>query len=135
MAEAAALLAEVERRLNAPCLMERRPMAPSLAAMATSLGLRLPRHTATHAMALDPQRLVWATAGSLYPDHVIFLGPSATALPADSVAAAVTVAQSHGRKLFLVPGHGALLSPATTASADELALCLALVLELSLIHI
>ena len=41
----------------------------------------------------------------------------------------MTVAQSHGRKLFLVPGHGALLATATTASADELALCLALVLE------
>ena len=66
-------------------------MAPSLAAMATSLGLRLPGHAATHAMALDARRLAWATAGSLYPDHVIFLGPSAAALPADSMAAAVTV--------------------------------------------
>ena len=35
------------------------------------------RTRATHALALDPQPLAWATAGSLYPDHVIFLGPAA----------------------------------------------------------
>ena len=86
VAEAAALLAEVERRLDAPCVMERRPMAPSLAGMATCARAAPAGHAATHAMALDPQRLAWAAAGSLYPDHVIFLGPSAAALPADSAA-------------------------------------------------
>ena len=60
-----------------------------------------------------------ACAGSLYPDHVIFLGP----------AARTTGTAADPAKLLLRPGAGALLAEDTGASADELALCLALVLE------
>jgi rhamnose utilization protein RhaD (predicted bifunctional aldolase and dehydrogenase) len=60
--------------------------------------------------------------GSLYPDHVIFLGPAVAVM--DDAAA-----QARGSKLVLAPGVGALLADDTTASADELALCLALVME------
>jgi rhamnose utilization protein RhaD (predicted bifunctional aldolase and dehydrogenase) len=97
------------------------------------LGLREPVHAVTHALARDPRCLAMATGGSLYPDHVIFLGPAATALPADAgdrdLDDIVTAAGTRGSKLFLVPGAGALLAAGTTRSADELALCLALVLE------
>ena len=68
---------------------------------------------------MEPQRLQWACTGSLYPDHVIFLG-SATRSSALG---------SESSKLLLRPGAGALLAEGTGASADELALCLALVLE------
>jgi len=61
--------------------------------------------------------------GSLYPDHVIFLGPGAAVLGNAAAQA------RRGSKLVLVPGAGALLTDDTTASADELALCLALVME------
>ncbi len=74
-----------------------------------------------------------AASGSLYPDHVIFLGPAATTLPADAgdreLDEIVAAAGARGSKLFLVPGAGALFAAGTPPSADELALCLALVLE------
>jgi rhamnose utilization protein RhaD (predicted bifunctional aldolase and dehydrogenase) len=59
-----------------------------------------------------------ATAGSYYPDHVIFLGP----------AAATPQARRPGQHLLLVPGEGAYLPLDAQPAADELALCLALVL-------
>jgi rhamnose utilization protein RhaD (predicted bifunctional aldolase and dehydrogenase) len=126
VAEAASLLADVEWRLDTPLqsIADRPPQG--LAAYAAAFRLRSPAHARIHTLAMDAKLLGWAAAGSLYPDHVIFLGPAATML-ADlgDEGAAVT----GGTKLFLVPGGGALLASETTASADELALCLALVLE------
>jgi rhamnose utilization protein RhaD (predicted bifunctional aldolase and dehydrogenase) len=133
-ASARALLAEVERRLDAPVLPTP-PLGPDAAStltrLADALRLRPARHARAHDLAADPHRLARATAGSLYPDHVIFLGPGAATLPADPSAgpAAVASALEAGRKLLLAPGAGALLAPGTGESADELALCLALALE------
>lgn len=114
--EASRLLAEVERRVDAPA--DR--LVPVLPATAPP-GTRLPKHDAVHALALDPLRRDRASGGSLYPDHVIFLGPAAAVLEQACAAPA--------SKLLLAPGRGAFLAADAGVSADELALCLALVLE------
>ena len=116
IAEASGLLAEVERRVEAP--VERwQPVRPQ----AAPRGTRLPKHDAVHALALDPLRRDRACGGSLYPDHVIFLGPAAAVLEQATAAPA--------SKLLLASGLGAFLAADAGVSADELALCLALVLE------
>lgn len=115
VAAARDLLAAVEHRLDAPT----RRLPPPAAPPAVEQGHRLPRHASVHSLAIEPQRLDRACAGSLYPDHVIFLGP----------AARTTGTAADPAKLLLRPGAGALLAEDTGASADELALCLALVLE------
>ncbi len=111
---AATLLAEVERRLDAP-------VQPSKAAtkVAPHPGLRPVRHGKAHALATNTLMLERATAGSYYPDHVIFLGP----------AAATPENRRSGQHLLLVPNEGAYLPEDAQPAADELALCLALVLE------
>jgi rhamnose utilization protein RhaD (predicted bifunctional aldolase and dehydrogenase) len=133
VSQAGVLLADVERRVDAPARPAVGRDRPALALLAGRLGLREPVHAAAHALASEPRRLALASSGSLYPDHVIFLGPAATTLPADAgdreLDEIVAVAGARGSKLFLVPGAGALLADGTTRSADELALCLALVLE------
>jgi rhamnose utilization protein RhaD (predicted bifunctional aldolase and dehydrogenase) len=117
--EAEALLAEVERRLDAPAM----PLpAADPARLPVTPGLRPVRHGKVHGLAMDAGIRGRIARGSLYPDHVIFLGPAAAVL-GDAAA------QARGSKLVLVPGAGALLTDDTTASADELALCLALVME------
>ncbi|HEX8375056.1 MAG TPA: class II aldolase/adducin family protein, partial [Geminicoccaceae bacterium] len=127
---AAALLADVERRVDAPTIPAPAGDPALLASTARITGLREVRHPQAHAIATDQRRTAWAIAGSLYPDHVIFLGPAATALPPDGRTATVRVEAAGGRgsKLFITPGAGVLLPPDTPRSADELALCLALVL-------
>ena len=110
----AALIREVERRLDGP----RRRLAPDAVPPAPP-AYRLPAHALVHTLAQDGQRVERACAGSLYPDHVIFLGPAATAEAAPATPA----------KLLLRRDAGAFLTAGSEASADELALCLALVLE------
>jgi rhamnose utilization protein RhaD (predicted bifunctional aldolase and dehydrogenase) len=114
------LLREVERRLEAPAHVAPAGDRAALAQAAAALGLRVVKHEHAHTVATDRQQTLRATAGSLYPDHVIFLGAAAATLPGEALGAS---------KLFILPGAGVLLSPDTTHSADELALCLALVLE------
>ena len=116
---AEALLAEVERRLDGPMrsLPEGRPET-----LAAAPGLRPVRHARAHRLAMAPELVAWACAGSLYPDHVIFLGPAAGRL-------GDTEATKRGSKLVVVPGAGLLVPAEAGVSADELALCLALVLE------
>lgn len=122
---ARALLAEVERRVDAPVAPAPAADLSFLASTAAATGLREVAHTRVHGLAADPRRTALATAGSLYPDHVIFLGPAATALPIQ----AGPVTEATPSKLFIAPGAGLLLPPDAIRSADELALCLALVLE------
>ena len=124
---AADLLAEVERRLDAPTATAPAADVAAIAASAAALGLRPVKHARAHGVATDPGRLERAVRGSLYPDHVIFLGPAVAAITADP--AAVAAATARGCKLLALPGRGVMLAPGTGQSADELALCLALVLE------
>ena len=123
VAAAGDLLALVERRLEAP----ERPLGAGreLAATATALGLRPARHDKAHGLARDPALRALAAAGSYYPDHVIFLGPAAAVVAAPEE---VGPALARGHKLLLVPDRGAFLPQDAIAAADELALCLALVL-------
>ena len=79
-----------------------------------------------HAIATDPISLAAARRGSLYPDHVVFLGPGIIETEATETAA--DAAQRVGRPdapMVIVPGAGVLLRGAATPSAHALARCLA----------
>jgi rhamnose utilization protein RhaD (predicted bifunctional aldolase and dehydrogenase) len=130
VAAAEALLAEVERRLDALAKVLPEGPAPDLPAAAHTLGLRPVTHARAHGLAFDRHRTAWAAQGSLYPDHVIFLGPAAVPLPdpAEAGSTAVAAGRARASKLFVLPGHGVLVPTDAIPSADELALCLALVL-------
>jgi len=67
-------------------------------------------------IALDPARLVMATGGSLYPDHVIFCGVGALA--------AETPPEGDTPPFVLIPGKGALLRAEVSVGAQALARCL-----------
>ena len=117
LAEVRARVAEVERRLDVPATG-----ATAAVPDGAPGGQRPVRHGKAQALAHEPLMRQRAAAGSYYPDHVIFLGPAARI---DGGAAAAEGLQ----KLILEPDVGAFLPADAVASADELALCLALVLE------
>ena len=129
---AEALLREVERRLAVPA----RPVpAPDLAALerlaAASGGRYRPAQLAeAHRAATDPAVARLAGRGSLYPDHVVFLGaapvPVMTADEAASWLAGTGAEKSPC--LVLVEKAGALLRADLGAGAEEMAACLGLVL-------
>jgi rhamnose utilization protein RhaD (predicted bifunctional aldolase and dehydrogenase) len=128
---AAALVMEVERRLA---------LAPRSAALADTAALaQLCDRTAygpvpdqlSHQLATDRHNLRLVTAGSLYPDHVIFLGPALPALVGgETLMAKADHAAVSGRPapvVILVPGKGAAIRNDANAAAHAMLSCLVLV--------
>ncbi len=128
VSEAEALLRDVKQRLRQP---ER--AAPSadlgwLGEQAATSGYRLPASQDAHRAATDPANLPFAAGGSLYPDHVIFLGVgSAVARPGESATEALGRLGTRPVEL-LFPGKGVLLRDDANAGAEAMAGCLADVL-------
>ncbi|MEA2782964.1 MAG: hypothetical protein QOK29_4508 [Rhodospirillaceae bacterium] len=132
-AEVEALLRDVEDRLT---LVERpAPTATidDLEQIAADGPYRPTSSPVVHGLATDPQRLTITVGGSLYPDHVVFLGPGARVLapretPASVARAAVDIGLA-APSFLLVPGRGALcrddLKPEALAMLDCLGAVLA----------
>lgn len=115
VADAEALIAQVQDRLQGPIrasLPPRDLVAPS--------GWQLAQDDQTHALALDPERWAMAAAGSLYPDHVIYLNTAVQAV--DDVAEIRD--DQRAAKLVLVRNHGALVPDGASASVHALTRCL-----------
>jgi len=85
----------------------------------------LPRDEDAHALALDPASLSLASGASLYPDHVIFLGPGVVVASDFATGAAMRSPAGAPPAMLVLPGKGILLHRSTAAAADAMALCLA----------
>jgi rhamnose utilization protein RhaD (predicted bifunctional aldolase and dehydrogenase) len=88
-------------------------------------GYCLPEDEAIHAVALDSAAFRIARAGSLYPDHVIFLGTALGVMNSGSDVAATKSGGGNGApKLILVPGRGVLVSETLSSGGLVMARCL-----------
>ena len=90
-----------------------------------SPGWRRPAHPKVDQIAFDRRQVQLATGGVAWPDHAIFLGDRVASYAQDTT----TVPADEPAKLVLVEDAGALVKADLGPSGDELALCLALVLE------
>lgn len=128
VAAADALLMQVIAALQAPARALRSPDLVALAARATPDFRPLPADHPAHQVALFADLTATAGAGSLYPDHVIFLGIGVTLLaPGEPMAAAAARRAAAGLTppvLVLVPGAGALMPVDASPSALALGRCL-----------
>lgn len=119
------LLRMVKQRLK----QDARPVPPvdteRLERLADGSGYRLPADAAAHAVALDPVATAIAAGGSLYPDHVIFLGVGSTVARPGEAPADVLTRTGSASASILFPGLGALLRDDVGAGADAMARCLA----------
>jgi rhamnose utilization protein RhaD (predicted bifunctional aldolase and dehydrogenase) len=119
--EAAQLRAEVSRRLARVARAAPRADREMLR-RAQGGGYSPAEDDALHAIATDPVSLAAARCGSLYPDHVVFLGPGI--VETDTTETATDAARRAGRPdapIVIVPGAGVLLHGAATPSALALA--------------
>ncbi len=128
VAGAATLLDGVRQRLAMPG----RPQMPAdeqaLARLGEGSDYRLPADPRCHAVATDPVACRIAGAGSLYPDHVIYLGPgSVVAGPEEDARSVVARQQADGMPApaaILFPGHGTLVREDMSDGALALLGCL-----------
>jgi rhamnose utilization protein RhaD (predicted bifunctional aldolase and dehydrogenase) len=132
-ATAEALVHEVERRLHLPVRPAPVGNRAALEALCRSTDYRPAADDACHRLATDPHSLAFVTKGSLYPDHVVFLGPAMRALSAGesiaTVIAANTAAGLPPPVALLVPGAGAIMRSDIQPGAEAMLVCLALVAE------
>ena len=131
---AGATVAEVADRLDRVCHALASPAraAPTadlsrLAQAIEGSDYRLPAHAAAHALALDSASLSLASGGSLYPDHVIFLGPGIVVAPDIETGAAARPAGGRDGPppMVVMPGLGIAMHRSATPAADAMARCLA----------
>ncbi|MBN9025769.1 MAG: class II aldolase, partial [Rhizobiales bacterium] len=94
-------------------------------ALAEGSPYRLPDDPAAHATATDPARLAIAARGTLYPDHVVFLGSGTAVLAAGDTPAAVAKRAALPPMLLAVPGKGVLIHRDVLRGGDALARALA----------
>lgn len=131
--ETVAQVADRIERVTAALATEPRPVAGPdrhwLETVAAGSGFRVATDEATHATALCPVCLKAALGGSLYPDHVIFLGTAIGVLEGGRTVADVLA--EFGRrglpapKMLVVPGKGVLLAGELTQGGEAMARCLA----------
>ena len=82
-----------------------------------------------HSLAFDPESLAQARKGTLYPDHIVFLGAGIAVT--EEGEAPHKAAERIGRagrpepKLVVVPGQGVLLPSDATPAMHAMARCLA----------
>jgi rhamnose utilization protein RhaD (predicted bifunctional aldolase and dehydrogenase) len=125
VAGAEALLRRVTRLLARPPREVLEPDIAALTALIGRTGYRLPADIEAHAVAIDPESCRMASGGSLYPDHVIFLGKgSVVARPSEDVMR-VTERCGTAPVAILFPGLGVLMRGDASAGADAMQRCLA----------
>ena len=132
-AGAEALVHEVERRLHLPVRPAPAGDRAALEARCRGTEYRPASDDACHRLATDPHSLAVVTKGSLYPDHVVFLGPAMRALSAgESIATVIAANATAGLPppvALLAPGAGAVMRSDIQPGAEAMLICLALVAE------
>ncbi len=132
---AADTLEQVEQLLTtvSTALRQRPRSAPAadlaaLKVLAQGTEYRLPQFEDAHGVATDPVSCAVAGGGSLYPDHVIFLGPGSVVAGADDTVASLcrreTDAGLPEPVSLLFPGKGVLMHERADAGAEAMAKCL-----------
>lgn len=128
VAEAGDLLGRVSAAMDAPRRRGASADPAALEKLAEGSPYRLPADPLAHDVATDPASLAIASRGTLYPDHVVFLGPGIVRLDTGTAADIVGRAEAAGLappNLLVVPGNGVLLREGVIRGTDELARCLA----------
>lgn len=123
--DAQRLLGRVRSLLARPARETATPDIAALTRLAGDTSYRLPADAEAHIVALDPESRRMAEAGSLYPDHVIFLGQgSIVARPGENVAD-VIARLGASPMAILFPDAGVLMRGDAGAGADAMQRCLA----------
>jgi rhamnose utilization protein RhaD (predicted bifunctional aldolase and dehydrogenase) len=122
--ETEALLSRVKSLLAQEPRPARAADLPRLQRLAGE-GYRLPADEAAHAVATDAVTVGVAAGGSLYPDHVIFLGVGSVVAGADESAGDVAARLGSPPVSILFPDLGVLMRRDATPGAEAMARCLA----------
>ena len=122
VAEVKALLADVAARLEMP--VRQAPIADvRFLVDAQGSKWRLPQSAAVHGLVTDELSHDYATGGSLYPDHVVFLGRGCRSVSGHQIDSIDPLRNP----MILVERKGVLLANGLSPAGEAMAECLAAV--------
>lgn len=121
---------DIERRLAGSGRPASKPNLRALACCAGGTRYVIPDDPGLHFIGTDAAALAIATGGSLYPDHVVFLGPGVVAVDADSRRSEIVEAMAGDPPMVVVRGAGVLLRDDLAPAVRAMVQCLADVLAL-----
>jgi rhamnose utilization protein RhaD (predicted bifunctional aldolase and dehydrogenase) len=128
---AEALVHDVERRLALPLRQSEPADEAALGTLCIGTDYQRPADPLCHSIATDRFSSAIATRGSLYPDHVVFLGPGLPTLSrGDDLAAMTSRIRAEGVPppvAILVADIGAVIRRDASPGAQVMLSCLALV--------
>ncbi|MCJ9700118.1 MULTISPECIES: class II aldolase/adducin family protein [unclassified Bradyrhizobium] len=131
-AAAEALVDEVETRLALEPRSTIGPDEEARRSLCAGTPYRLTRDPQCHSIAIDPSSRAIATSGSLYPDHVVFLGPGLPVLErGEDLRALTSRVRADGLPhpvALLIPGLGCVIRKDASDGAEAMLSCLALVI-------
>jgi rhamnose utilization protein RhaD (predicted bifunctional aldolase and dehydrogenase) len=125
VAEVADRVARVCEAFSAPARTAPQADADALASIVEGSDYRLPQDLVAHAIALDPKNLAIARLGSLYPDHVVFLGPGLMEGSVDGGLLRVPPESRRPPLMIALPGLGVVLHHSASKNAHAMVRCLA----------
>ncbi|WDZ75338.1 class II aldolase/adducin family protein [Ensifer adhaerens] len=129
VADASILLTDITRRLTGQRRQAPTADLAALSRLAVDSDYRLPEDACLHTVAADLDSCRLAAGGSLYPDHVIFLGKGVVvAAPGETALSIEEKRRAAGESLsplLLFPGKGVLVQKEISAGALAMARCLA----------
>ena len=114
--EVKALLEDVRGRLRQPSLLE--DLGSDIGCDLSELdypGYKLPKYSVAHMLAYSDHLTEVVTSGSLYPDHVVFLGKSV-----DIYESGVCKQSGVFSRVKIVPGKGVLLCNSVSLGGEEM---------------
>ncbi len=123
VAEAETLLLAASRQLAPERVQPDTDPHPSLAAQLQGTGWVPAPYPALHAIAMDPARLRLARGASLYPDHVVFLGPGVRIEPSGTDRPRLEGMEPHCN-LLVLEGEGVAVRADAARPVLALARCL-----------
>jgi rhamnose utilization protein RhaD (predicted bifunctional aldolase and dehydrogenase) len=126
--DAAELLAKVCAALATPARTSPAHNLQELENLAVGSNYRLPSCIRAHSAATDLTSMHIASRGSLYPDHVVFLGQGSFIANPGDTAVSIAAANGPGPVSILFPGIGILMRGDASRGADAMAGCLSDVL-------
>jgi rhamnose utilization protein RhaD (predicted bifunctional aldolase and dehydrogenase) len=128
--QALKLLIKVEKKLKRTIRKTKKSDSNKLLSIINKSGYRLSKHKITHAIAMDRLALKIVKTGTLYPDHVVFLGPGP--MKVISIAEFENVLKDplyvNNNSVIIVRDFGVVVPRDFSDNAESMLYCLASVL-------
>lgn len=118
-----ARLNDVEERLHRPVRKAPPPDIQRLEDLAAGTAYRLPQHEAAHSLGTDEDMISQVSHGTLYPDHLVFLGSGVHVLNEERIPDV----GAESPMMLIVPGAGVLVHERISQGGEEMVHCLAMV--------